>query len=415
MERMRDKTLPLTAAARLRASPAFSLNFAMDGRPYVAKDVEPYTQFWLAERERVLLSMFSSRRGATVEEAIDAYLRLTGKSAGARGRALLRKAARDMHAAGVLVGPDDDTSRYSRSIVEAYIAHRPFPRELSDHIISRAPVARHSRVLDLAGGPGDLALALAEVSDHVALMDLSKGFVAAAAQRAGKSGLKLGAIHDSANRLVFRDEQYDVVTISQALHWLDDVLVCKGLCRVLRPGGSFFVIQGGFEVGERHPLAYILGRNSILGHKAEQSFAKGVRALARRLALLFEALDAPDVQRVDPTQQWSDPGTGADGPIVAAGVSLFRQPRPMGPGFVRAFLTPRHIEVTGQAPAAFWKDVESRCAGATADQLSGVYEWGILHFRKGGAAASPQALAPGKAVGISYQAPPAGKPSMRRH
>ena len=51
---------------RLRASPNFVLALTMDGRPYVAQETEPYVQYWLNERYRVLLSLFSGRRGATV-------------------------------------------------------------------------------------------------------------------------------------------------------------------------------------------------------------------------------------------------------------------------------------------------------------------------------------------------------------
>jgi hypothetical protein len=83
---------------------------------------------------------------------------------------------------------------------------------------------------------------------------------------------------------------------------MDDVLVCRGLCRVLRPGGSFFVIYGAFEVDDRHPLNYLLGDKSILGHNVRQPLHARVAPLARRLSLLFDALDAPNVQRVDPAQ-----------------------------------------------------------------------------------------------------------------
>ncbi len=186
---------------------------------------------------------------------------------------------------------------------------------------------------------------------------------------------------------MFRDEEYDVVTVAQALHWLDDVLVCRGICRVLRPGGSFFVIHSAFDVDDRHPLSFVLGSKSVLGHKVREPFWSQVQPLLRRLTLLFDALDAPDVHRIDLAQQWDATGGGASPRIVPAGVSFFRQRRPMGLGFARAFLTPQHIEVTGQAPSVFWKDVEARCAAATPEQLIGTYEWAVLHFRRGGARA----------------------------
>ena len=395
-----------SAIERLRASPSFALTFAMDGRAFVAKETEPYIQFWLTERDRVLLSLFSSRAGAKPDDAMDGYFRLTSAVGGAPERKRLAKAIDEMRSAGVLISAHDDVSRYSARIVDAYVAHRPFPPELSDQIIQDGSITAASRVLDLAGGPGDLALALAEVSEHVSLMELSKGFVNAAIKRAKQRGLKLATVHESCNRLVYDDAQYDVVTISQALHWLDDVLVCRGLCRCLRPGGSFFVIQGAFNVEESHPLSYIFGAKSILGHRQKQSFAAGAQALQKRLTLLFDALDSPDVHRIDLAQRFNNAGDASASRIVPARASLFRQRRPMDLGYARAFLTPAHIAITGQSPTDFWMQLEARCAGATSQQLEGNYEWSLLQFQRGAKRVKLESLEKSSVIEIGYQPPP---------
>jgi SAM-dependent methyltransferase len=385
-------------AERLRASPSFALTFTLDGRPYIAKETEPYIQYWLSERYRILLSMFSGRRGATTAEAVEGFLRLTGAARNAAERKRALKAIEDMREAGVLIGMRDDVSRYDAGIVEHYLTHRPFPPELSDFMIRNAPISESSRVLDLAGGPGDLALALARASADVSLMELSKGFLTAARQRAKRLGLNLTTLHDSANRLMFQDDAFDVITVAQALPWLDDVLVCRGICRVLRPGGSFFVIHVAFDVDETHPLSFIFGHKSALGDKVRQPFAHEVQALQRRLSLLFDALGAPGLNRVDaPNAQ-----------IVPADVSFFRQRRPMGLGFARAFLTDKHIAPTGQTPEAFWKDAEARCAGATPGQIAGTFEWAVLHFRRGGARTELPPLESCDVVEIGFGGPPEG-------
>jgi len=396
-------------AERLHASPNFSLTSTFEGRPYIAKDTEPYPQYWLNERYRLLLAMFSGRHGATVDQAIERYRRLTRAPRSALERRRSVRAIEDMRHAGVLVSARDDTSRYTAKIVEAYLAHRPFPRELAERIITDATIGASTEALDLAGGPGDLALALARASQHVSLLDLSRGFLNAARRRARQDGLELTIILDSCNRLVFRDEQYDLVTISQALHWMDDVMVCRGLCRCLRPGGSFFVIHGGFEVDESHPLGYLFGARSILGPRPVESFAAQTDALLRRLSLLFEALDAPDVHRVDPSQLHSSNGAGA-ARIVPKAARLYRQRRPMGLGFARAFLTPQHIESTGQPAAAIWKEIEARCAAATERELAGTYHWALLHFRRDGEHGMIEPLAGAEAIEIEYEARPPIRP-----
>ena len=400
---MSMRKIEISPLERLRASPSFVLAFTMDGRPYIAKETEPYIQFWLSERYRVLLSMFSGRHGATIGDALDNALRLSKRVRDPAERQRLMAAVRDMREAGVLVSTREDTSRYDARIVQAHITHRPFPRELSDRIIRDGAIRPTSRVLDLAGGPGDLALVLARASDDVTLMELSKGFVSAARKRAKAAGLNLSVVHESCNRLVFNDDAYDVITVSQALHWLDDVMVCRGICRVLRRAGSFFVVHANFDVDEAHPLSFVLGRRSVLGHQPEASFADLVQALLRRLTLLFDALDSPQVHRIDPAQHWS----ADDGPalIVPARASLYRQRRPLGPGFLRGFLTERHIGASGMTPEAFWAEVDTRCAGASAHALEGRFDWAVLQFTRGGPRTELGALADLPITEIGFDGP----------
>ena len=376
-------------AERLRASPSFVQALTLDGRPYVAKETEPYIQYWLSERERVLLGQFAARGGASLAEATAGYFRARGLAPTAAERARVARDIGGMREAGVLMGADEDTSRYDARIVRDYVAHRPFPREIAQAIVDSAAIGRDTRVVDLAGGPGDLALALAARSQRVSLMELSRGFLAAARKRARDLGLPLATVHDSCNRLVYRDDTWDVATVSQALHWLDDVAVCRGLVRALAAGGHFFVVHSAMEVPDAHPLAYLLGHDSILGRKARAPFAAEVQPLVRRLDRLFEALDSTAVQRVDLNERGAGGGAG----LRADGVALFRQARPFGLGYARGFLTPRHIAVTGMTPEAFWADAQARCAAAAPAQLMGTHHWALLHFKRGGIGAWPDLLA----------------------
>jgi len=359
----------------------------MDGRPFVAKETEPYIQYWLSERERVLLSLFSRRGGATMAQVFQAYFRLNQIKASPAERQRLQKAIDEMRTAGVLISEQDDVSRYSASMVNAYVAHRPFPQELSGLMIQTGDVKPESKVLDLAGGPGDLALALARACKDVTLMELSKGFVSAARRRARQHKLNLAIWHESCNRLIYSDSKFDVITISQALHWLDDVLICRGVAQCLQPGGSFFVVLGSFHVPSEHPLSYVLGEKSILGHQSKLSFAERTLAQQKRLALLFNALDS------------------SASPIVPVMVKLFRQQRPLGEGYVRGFLTPEHIAVTGMTEKDFWKDLQARCSGVDELQMQGMYNWSVLQFQRGGQRVEMRLADDAAVQEIGYQAP----------
>lgn len=384
---------------RLRASPDFVLAFRQDGKPYVAQETEPYLQYWLSQRYRVLLSLFSGRRGASSAEALEAYFRLTASAPQEAERKRLLKAVADMRQAGVLVGASDGVSRHDAKMAHHGLRHRAFPQALAKFLVHQAVIGPGTRVLDLAGGPGSLALQLAQVSGRVALMELSRGFVQAARAHAARRGLRLDAIHESANRLMYVDEAYDVVTLSQAIHRLDDVRVCRGLCRVLAAGGSFFVIEAAMDIPAAHPLAAFLGR------QAPQPFAQQVQALVRRLSLLFEALDAPAVQRHDPAQRFGSAEGAALPRIVPAGVSFFRQRRPFDLDYARAFLSPAHIRAKGRGAGEFWRELERRCAGASVQELEGELDWAVLQFRRGGVAPLPPDFQPGPVAEIDWQPP----------
>ena len=93
---------------------------------------------------------------------------------------------------------------------------------------------------------------------------------------------------------------------------------------------------------------------------------------------MFKALDTPGVERIDPTQR-----AHRLPPLASAGAARFRQQRVLGLGFLRGLLTPRHLQAAGLEPAAFWADVQARCAAATPGQLTGTHDWALLHFRRG--------------------------------
>lgn len=356
--------------ARLRTSPNFALSLNMDGRAYVAQDCEPYAQYWLSDSERLLYSLFATPAGMSSSEALESYFRLKGAAPDLEEIDEVAGDIEAMHRCGVLLEDDDDTSRYTAEIVEAYLQHRPFPPQLTDHIVARGGLHQESRVLDLAGGPGDLALQLARTSSRVALMELSRGFLDAAAARAVRGGLALTTHHDSCNRLLHHDGVYDAITISQALHWMDDIQLCRGVCRTLTAQGDFFVVHSAMTLGDAHPLAYLLGDNSILGARPVNAFTSEVRSLARRLNLIFSALE-------------ETPGAQTKIETRAVDISLFHQVRPIDGGFARAFMTATHIESTGLSEQDFWADLDARLASVAPQELDAVIDWAVLHFQRG--------------------------------
>jgi SAM-dependent methyltransferase len=369
---------------RLLSAASFTLALQPDGRAYVVRDREPYEQYWLSDTERLVFAL-CARRGGMPVTALSAAMATLAVPAGARR---LQRTLADMLQAGVLVDPAADDARYTATMVEAYRRHRPFPPGLTAALAEAAGLQPGQASLDLAGGPGDLALQLARRGARASLMDVSTAFLRAARAQARHEALGIETLRESANRLVQRDEAWDLITVSQALHWLDDVAVCRGVLRTLRPGGHFVVVQAAMDLADTHPLAPWLGRHSVLGAQGEAregaaGFRREVAALARRLGGLFDALDSPDVPRLDPTRRWQgEDGRPAHGLHLAA-LRHFTQPRPIGLGFARAFLSPSHLTGAGLSEAEAWAEIEARCAAARPRALQARMHWALLVFRRG--------------------------------
>ena len=103
----------------------------------------------------------------------------------------------------------------------------------------------HPTVLDLGCGAGHASFAIAPHAQSVTAFDLSAQMLDVVAQAARERGLhNLETRHGNAARLPFADASFDlVVTRFSAHHWLDVPAALREVARVLRPQGSFIVID----------------------------------------------------------------------------------------------------------------------------------------------------------------------------
>ncbi|MDX1661994.1 MAG: class I SAM-dependent methyltransferase [Gemmatimonadota bacterium] len=137
-----------------------------------------------------------------------------------------------------------------------YAEHRPgFPASFYRRIDRLAPI-EGSRWLDLATGPGKVALELAARGGSVVGIDISAGQVEAARREAEKRGV--------AGRATFRVGEaeetgldaraFDRVTAGQCWHWLDGDATLAEAHRVLRPGGTLIIAYYSY-LAEHSPVA----------------------------------------------------------------------------------------------------------------------------------------------------------------
>jgi demethylmenaquinone methyltransferase/2-methoxy-6-polyprenyl-1,4-benzoquinol methylase len=107
-----------------------------------------------------------------------------------------------------------------------------------------ARVRPGERVLDVASGSGDLALALARRGGEVWVTDINYRMLARGRDRLLDAGQRLPAVQCDAERLPFPDASFDCVTVAFGLRNMTHKdAALRAMTRVLRPGGRLLVLE----------------------------------------------------------------------------------------------------------------------------------------------------------------------------
>jgi demethylmenaquinone methyltransferase / 2-methoxy-6-polyprenyl-1,4-benzoquinol methylase len=105
------------------------------------------------------------------------------------------------------------------------------------------------RVLDVATGTGLVAFALAERGCEVVGLDQSEEMLAAARARLARVPAladRVTLVHGEAERLPFADAEFDALTFTYLLRYVDDrAATMRELARVVRPGGRIGMVEFG--------------------------------------------------------------------------------------------------------------------------------------------------------------------------
>ena len=136
--------------------------------------------------------------------------------------------------------------------------HRIWKRYTIDQIGARPGM----KILDLAGGTGDLALKFCgKVGDsgEVVLADINEAMLNHGRDRLSDRGV-IGNIHYAqvnAECLPFDDDSFDVVTIAFGLRNVTDKQAAlESMHRVLKPGGKLFVLEFSKPINETFSKIY---------------------------------------------------------------------------------------------------------------------------------------------------------------
>ena len=125
-------------------------------------------------------------------------------------------------------------------------------------LVTRIPGDAH-RVLDVASGTAAVAveLALAEPGRSVVGVDQSPEMLAAGRARVDERSLggRIELREARAEELPFADAEFDALTFTYLLRYVDDVpATLRELVRVVRPGGTVAMLEFGLPRGAWGPL-----------------------------------------------------------------------------------------------------------------------------------------------------------------
>jgi SAM-dependent methyltransferase len=134
-----------------------------------------------------------------------------------------------------------DKSGMWTGVAAEYNTHRPRPpKALLDLLTQLARLERPRLVVDLGSGTGLSTLAWAERAEEVVGIepnDDMRGVAEANARARGAANVRFVSGVSTATGLP--EASTDLVTVSQALHWMDPTPTFVEAARILRPGGIF--------------------------------------------------------------------------------------------------------------------------------------------------------------------------------
>jgi ubiquinone/menaquinone biosynthesis C-methylase UbiE len=121
----------------------------------------------------------------------------------------------------------------------AYARYRPpYSKTVLSDLLARAVAPPHGGLLDLACGPGRVALDLAASFETVWAIDLEPEMIEVGKQEAARRGVgNITWFVGRAENLAAPPGAFDLITIREAFHRLDQTLVAQKALGWLKPGG----------------------------------------------------------------------------------------------------------------------------------------------------------------------------------
>ncbi|MGB3723871.1 MAG: class I SAM-dependent methyltransferase [Pacificimonas sp.] len=118
-------------------------------------------------------------------------------------------------------------------------------RLVKDRFVARVEPRAGERILDMAGGTGDIAFRMATSGAEITVADINPHMLEVGRARAGKRGLTgLNWAEENAEALSFADAEFDAYTIAYGIRNVTDIpAALREAYRVLNYGGRFCCLE----------------------------------------------------------------------------------------------------------------------------------------------------------------------------
>lgn len=125
------------------------------------------------------------------------------------------------------------------ALAKGYSKYRPYyPSEMIEYVVSF--INERGQALDVATGNGQVAMELSKHFATVFATDISEKQLLNATQADN-----IIYMVERAEQTAFAENQFDLITVAQAIHWFDFDAFYKEVNRILKPDGIFAVLGYG--------------------------------------------------------------------------------------------------------------------------------------------------------------------------
>jgi SAM-dependent methyltransferase len=125
--------------------------------------------------------------------------------------------------------------------VEFYRYREPYPAAFFENVAARLALDRGTRLLDVACGPGNLAIGFAPFVGSSTAIDPEPEMLRAAKAATAEANVNVTFVETRIEELDCADDSFDFVTIGRALHWLQRETALAVLEQVVTRGGRIAV------------------------------------------------------------------------------------------------------------------------------------------------------------------------------